>query len=386
MMLPRRRFLGLAAAVGVAGCSPAEPVQPSPTPAPSSAAPSSPGPSPLIGSKSPSATPTPEPSPTPTSTRLGEPKATELITGLTSPWGLIPLRDGSFLVSERDTREIKLIVGKEAAVVATVAEAEPNVEGGLLGIAASADERIVFAYFTTDSDNRVARFSWDGNVLGQPDVILQGIPHGSRHDGGRLRVGPDELLYVSTGETGEPDLAQDRDSLAGKILRITPDGAPAPGNPFDSTVYSYGHRNVQGLAFDPEGRLWASEFGDQTWDELNLIEAGGNYGWPLVEGEGGGSDLIDPQAVWSTGDASPSGLSYWKGSLYLAALRGERLWEIPLDGDRAGEPIAHFTEEYGRLRSVEVSADGESLLVLTNNTDGRVQPRAGDDRLLRITR
>lgn len=381
MMLPRRRFLGLAAAAGVAGCSQPEPVQPSPSPAPSSR-----GPSPLVGSKSPAATPTPTPSPTPSSTELGAPKATELITGLTSPWGLIPLRDGSFLVSERDTREIKRIVGKEAAVVATVAEAEPNVEGGLLGIAASADERVVFAYFTTESDNRVARFSWDGNQLGQPDVILQDIPHGARHDGGRLRVGPDDLLYVSTGETGEADLAQDRDSLAGKILRITPDGSPAPGNPFDSEVYSYGHRNVQGLAFDPEGRLWASEFGDQTWDELNLIEAGGNYGWPLVEGEGGGSDLIDPQAVWSTADASPSGLTYWKGSLYLAALRGERLWEIPLDGDRAGEPIAHFTEEYGRLRSVEVSADGESLLVLTNNTDGRTQPRDGDDRLLRITR
>ncbi len=383
MSLPRRSFLSLTALAGVSvGCSnpTSTPPSTSPTPVPSA--------TPAVGSPAPSsATPSETPAePSPTPTELGKPKATEIVAGLTSPWGLVPLRDGSFLVSERDTREIKQIVGDQVAVVATVRDAEPNIEGGLLGLAATADARSVFAYFTSGQDNRIARFSWDGNKLGQPEVILDGIPYGSRHNGGRMIVGPDKLLYVSTGETGDRQLAQDRDSLAGKILRITTDGDPAPGNPFDNEVFSYGHRNVQGLVFDPDGRLWASEFGDSTWDELNLVKAGGNYGWPQVEGRGDDEDLINPLAVWRPADASPSGLTYWKGSLYLAALRGERLWEVPLDGDDVGKPIAHFTETYGRLRSVEVAADGESLLVLTNNTDGRTQPRDGDDRLLRITR
>jgi glucose/arabinose dehydrogenase len=383
MSLLRRRFLTLTATAGVAvGCStPSPPVESAP-PTPSASA--TPG---TASAPASSAAPSETPSkPSATATELGDPEATDVVTGLTSPWGLIPLRDGSYLVSERDTRKIKRIVGDRAAEVATVADVEPSGEGGLLGIAATADERAIFAYFTSGQDNRIARFSWDGNRLGQPEVILDGIPSGTRHNGGRMIIGPDKLLYVTTGETGDRELAQDRDSLAGKILRITTDGDPAPGNPFDTEVFSYGHRNVQGLVFDPDGRLWASEFGDSTWDEINLIEAGGNYGWPRVEGRGDVADLINPKVVWPPSDASPSGLTYWKGSLYLAALRGERLWEIPLKGAETGEPIAHFTEKYGRLRSVEVAADGESLLVLTNNTDGRTQPRDGDDRLLKITR
>ncbi len=382
MSLPRRRFLTLTAIAGVAvGCStPAPPVRSAPPTSPSASPGTASAPA---SSASPSETPS-EPSTPPTA--LGDPRAADIVTGLTSPWGLIPLQDGSYLVSERDTRKIKRIVGDQSAEIATVADVEPSGEGGLLGIAATADERVIFAYFTSGQDNRIARFSWDGNRLGQPEVILDGIPFGTRHNGGRMIIGPDKLLYVSTGETGDRELAQDRDSLAGKILRITADGDPAPGNPFDSEVFSYGHRNVQGLVFDPDGRLWASEFGDSTWDEINLVEAGGNYGWPRVEGRGDVADLINPKVVWPTSDASPSGLTYWKGSLYLAALRGQRLWEIPLNGADTGDPIAHFTEEYGRLRSVEVAADGESLLVLTNNTDGRAQPRGGDDRLLKITR
>lgn len=378
MRLPRRRFLTLSAIGLATGCSAAPTPEPSETPRLAT----SESPSPTQSPTPPSATPTPSP----TSTELGDPRAAEIVTGLTAPWGLIPLQDGSFLVSERDTREIQRIVDDQVAVVGTIADAEPNGEGGLLGIAASADERVIFAYYTTGRDNRIARFGWDGSRLGQPDVIFEGIPYGSRHNGGRMIIGPDDLLYVTTGEIGERNLAQDRDSPAGKILRITTDGDPAPGNPFDNEVYSYGHRNVQGLVFDPEGRLWATEFGAQDWDELNLIEVGGNYGWPEVEGRGDAEGMINPREVWRPADASPSGLTYWKGSFYLAALRGERLWEIPLEGDDVGEPIAHFTEEYGRLRSVEVAADGESLLVLTNNTDGRTNPRPGDDRLLRITR
>ena len=199
-------------------------------------------------------------------------------------------------------------------------------------------------------------------------------------------IGPDGYLYVGTGESGSGGLAQDKDSLGGKILRIRTDGRPAPGNPFDNEVYSYGHRNVQGLAFDDQGRLWASEFGDQTWDELNLITKGGNYGWPTAEGSAKIDGLINPKLVWKTSEASPSGLAYWQGEFWMAALRGERLWEIPVEGTNVGEPKSHFAGDYGRLRSVTVATDGQSLLLTASNTDGRATPEAGDDRVLRVTR
>ena len=223
--------------------------------------------------------------------------------------------------------------------------------------------------------------SWDGRSLGEPEVILDGIPKAGIHDGGRIIVGPDGHLYVGTGDSGESQEAQDKSSLGGKILRVTVDGEPAPGNPFGDEVFSFGHRNVQGLAFDEEGRLWACEFGSQDWDELNLIEKGKNYGWPLVEGSGEGQGLTNPKVVWRTSEASPSGLAYWQGDLWMAGLRGERLWQIPVDGTDTGDPVAHFEGEYGRLRTVVVSSDGQSLLLTGSNTDGRGDVRDGDDRL-----
>jgi glucose/arabinose dehydrogenase len=228
--------------------------------------------------------------------------------------------------------------------------------------------------------------SWNGRQLGAPKVILKGIRKGFIHNGGRMVIGPDGYLYVGTGESGTGRLAQDKDSLNGKILRLTLDGRPAPGNPFDNEVYSYGHRNVQGLAFDDKGRLWASEFGQNTWDELNLINKGDDYGWPVVEGSGRVRGMTNPKVVWRTRDASPSGLAYWQGDLWMAGLRGQRLWQIPLDGTKAGDPIAHFRGEYGRLRSVAVAIDGNNLLLTDSNTDGRGDPAKGDDRLFRITR
>ena len=147
-------------------------------------------------------------------------------------------------------------------------------------------------------------------------------------------IGPDGFLYVGTGETGEVALAQDQKSLGGKILRITLDGRPAPGNPFGNEVWTYGHRNVEGLAFDADGRLWASEFGEQSWDELNLITKGANYGWPELEGSGEAEGMTNPKVVWRTDEASPAGLAYADGSLWMAALRGERLWQIPVAGRR----------------------------------------------------
>jgi aldose sugar dehydrogenase len=306
-------------------------------------------------------------------------------TGLTSPWGLVALADGSTLVSERDTRRILHLVDGRATPLRTIGDARPGGEGGLLGLAVTQDEQTVFTYYTAENDNRLASMSWDGRHLGEPTVILSGIPSGGRHNGGRLALGPDGHLYIGTGETGDPSLAQDKESLGGKILRITTAGKPAPGNPFDNEVYSYGHRNVEGLAFDDEGRLWASEFGEQTWDELNLITKGGNYGWPQVEGASENEELINPKVVWETSDASPAGLAYWRGRLWMAALRGQQLWEIPLQGTTPGRPVGHFADKYGRLRSVAVTGDGSSLLLSSSNTDGRGVQQPGDDRVLKLT-
>jgi glucose/arabinose dehydrogenase len=312
--------------------------------------------------------------------------ATDVLTGLTSPWGLVVLDDGGLLVSERDTRKILHAEGGQTRPVRTIDAAQPAGEGGLLGLAITDDERTVFAYYTSATDNRIVSMSWDGQTLGEPSVILDGIPKAGTHNGGRMVVGPDGHLYVGTGDARDSQLAQDTSSLGGKILRLTPEGAPAPDNPFDNEVYSFGHRNVQGLTFDDEGRLWACEFGSQHWDELNLIEPGANYGWPLVEGSGSGDGMINPKVVWETSEASPSGLAYWDGSLWMAALRGATLWQIPVSETTTSEPIAHFEGEHGRLRSVVVAQDGQSLLLTTSNTDGRSRLRDGDDRLLRLTR
>jgi glucose/arabinose dehydrogenase len=325
------------------------------------------------------------PSPSTVQSR-GEPRAREIATDLEAPWGLVPLKDGSFLVSERDSGKIVSVKDGSRSTVRTIDEADPAGEGGLLGLAITPDEKTVFAYYTAADDNRIVSMSWDGRDLGSPKVILKGIPKGFIHNGGRMVVGPDGYLYVGTGESGSGRLSQNKDSLGGKILRLRLDGRPAPDNPFGNEIFSYGHRNVQGLAFDDEGRLWASEFGQQTWDELNLIKKGADYGWPEVEGSGNVKGMTNPKVVWRTSDASPSGLAYWQGSLWMAGLRGERLWQIPLDGTKTGDPVAHFRGDYGRLRTVQVASDGNSLLLTDSNTDGRGDPAKNDDRLFQITR
>jgi len=319
--------------------------------------------------------------------------ATDRVTGLESPWGLVTLDDGSMLVGSRDDGTISRITpqGQRRELITLDVRAEG--EAGLLGIATSPDEDTVYAIYSTDDDDRIAAMDFDGRTLGQPRIIFDGIPGGAPiHQGGALEVGPDGMVYAATGDNDVPENAQDPDSLSGKILRLRPDGSPAPGNPFDNAVYSLGHRNVQGLAFDDRGRLWASEFGSGEFDELNLIEAGNNYGWPEVEGTGGEPDFTDPQAVWATDDNSPSGLEYWGGSLWMAGLQGETLWEIPLrrgggdTGSLVQQPVAQLSGEYGRLRNVVTAPDGDSLVLATSNTDGRGEPRDGDDRLLTLTR
>jgi glucose/arabinose dehydrogenase len=365
--------LTLGAATGCAGNTPAPlPRTTQPTDAPSHPTPGDP-----------SSEPTGQP-------EGGGPEAVgTLVDLLEVPWGVDFLPDGAAVVTERMTGRVLHVtpdgtLSRLGAITATV----PQGEAGLLGVAVSpdfADDGTLFFYVTSSSDNRVVKAELDGTELGEPTVVLDGIPSGFIHDGGRIAFGPDGYLYVTTGETGDPELAQDPGSLAGKILRITADGDPAPGNPDPgSPVWSLGHRNVQGLAWDDAGRLWASEFGDSTWDELNLVEKGGNYGWPEVEGTGGGPEFIDPVLVWSVEEASPSGLAYADGHLWMAGLRGQRLWRITVSKKgRASRPTAFFTEDYGRLRTVVTSPDGE-LWLTTSNQDGRGEPTPADDRIIVI--
>ncbi|MEU0008527.1 PQQ-dependent sugar dehydrogenase [Streptomyces sp. NPDC006314] len=315
--------------------------------------------------------------------------------GLKTPWGLATLPGGGLLVSSRDDGTITRIdeeTGKKTELGA-VSGVAPAGEGGLLGIALSpeyASDHMIYAYFTSASDNRIVRMIYDeqkpaGDQLGAPDTVFKGIPKGYIHNGGRIEFGPDGMLYAGTGESGQKGLAQDKKSLGGKILRLTPEGEPAPGNPFpDSPVYSYGHRNVQGLAWDDKQRLFASEFGQDTWDELNAIKPGDDYGWPDAEGKSSEAGFHNPTAQWHTDDASPSGIAHVDGVIWMAGLKGQRLWRIPLSGTEASAaPQAFLTGRYGRLRTV-APAGGDKLWLVTSNTDGRGTPKKGDDRVLEV--
>lgn len=315
-----------------------------------------------------------------------------LAIGLDAPWSVVRLDEGGALISQRDDGEVLELTAsgelREAGVVPGVVSGG---ESGLHGLALLDDDggRWLYAYHGAESDNRIVRMP----LTGEPgaltldaeavEVVVEGIPRASNHDGGRIAFGPDGMLYIGTGDAGQRDRARDRDFLGGKILRVTPEGKPAPGNPFGTAVYSLGHRNVQGLAWTDDGTLWASEFGQNTWDELNRIEAGGDYGWPDHEGFARADDAIDPVAVWSPDEASPSGIAVIDDVVYIAGLRGERLWLYDTSTPSV-EPWPVYTGEFGRLRDVVAGPD-DAFWVLTNNTDGRGSPGADDDRLLQLT-
>ena len=313
---------------------------------------------------------------------------------------MVALADNSLLVSERDSGQVlEVSPAGTKRVVGTVPGVLHQGEGGLLGLAVRLDGCqgnpapdtgciTVYAYLTTASDNRILRMPLRGisgaRSLGAATVVLDGIPKAANHNGGRLAFGPDGMLYATTGDAGNRNAAQDPKSLSGKILRLQPDGGIPADNPFPgSPVWTLGHRNAQGLAWDDTGRMWASEFGQNTWDELNGIVPGANYGWPVVEGIGKDSRFRNPVLTWSTAEASPSGIAIDGTTLYMAALRGERLWVVDLEETPSARAI--LGGELGRLRDVRLTHDGR-LQVLTNNTDGRGDPMPGDDKVINVAR
>ena len=305
-----------------------------------------------------------------------------LASGLSYPWGIDFLPDGSGLVSERNSgRVLRVRPGGGASVVGRVPGAyNDGGEGGLMGVAVSptfSRDRWVYFFTTTTSDNRIVRIRFvDGALSGAPQPILTGIPSGSTHNGGGLGFTRYPSLFATTGDTRNSALAQDRNSLAGKVLRLRPDGAAQRGNPFGNRVYSYGHRNVEGITVGDDGRIWSAELGENTWDELNRILPGRNYGWPRVEGTDGAGGYRDPLAQWHTDVCSPSGVATLKGRAWVGALRGESLWSVDISGRGVRTKHRYFEGTFGRIRNVKRAPD-RSLWITTSNG-------GGGDKVLRI--
>jgi len=335
-----------------------------------------------------------------------------VVTGLDTPWDIAWGPDGQIWVTERGGRvsRVNPVSGRRTTAGQLPDVAESG-ESGLMGIAFHPDFAtqpyvyLTHSYLQSGSlRNRLVRARWDGQTLGAPEVLLTNVPGSGIHDGSRLAVGPDRLLYMTTGDASSADLAQDRNSLAGKVLRLSLTGQPAPGNPFGTAVYSFGHRNPQGLVFHPTtGVLYVTEHGPGDNDEVNRIVAGRNFGWPTVHGtcdDDIGSErtfcqannVAEPLAMW-TPTIAPAGadiyvgdlIPQWKGSLLFASLKGSALYRLALsaDGQSVTARETLFQGDYGRLRDVLVAADG-TVYFATSNRDGRGSPTGDDDRILRV--
>lgn len=322
---------------------------------------------------------------------------TTIAENLDTPWAITFLPDKNMLVTERFGR-VRLIDSNgnlNTNPVAVIEDVRETGEGGLLGITVHPDfssNNYIYLYYTYASSgnntlNRVVRMTYKDNKLIEQNVIIDNIPGASNHNGGRIKFGPDKFLYISTGDAQNPSQAQDVNSLGGKILRVTDEGKPAPGNPFNNPVYSYGHRNVQGLAWDSNNRLWATEHGrsgaESGLDEINLIEQGKNYGWPVIQGNEQRQGMETPRINSGSTTWAPSGATFVGSSLFFSGLRGQALYKAEINNNQIVQIKEHFKSQYGRIREVILGQDG-MLYITTSNKDGRGNPQLNDDKVIKI--
>ena len=324
---------------------------------------------------------------------------------LTIPWSIDWLPEGAALFTERNGN-LRMIQDGKLIQESLLSLSVAGVEGGMLGVAVDPDfeqNNYIYLYYTYNefltTSNKVVRYQLDGKTVTEDKVLIDGIPGGPFHDGGRIQFGPDGKLYITTGDAGDPELSQDLASVAGKILRINSDGTIPEDNPWDdSPVYSIGHRNPQGIDWDELGNLVATEHGPSGWrdsahDEINVIIPGKNYGWPDVIGDESMEGLTNPILHTGNDTWAPSGAEFydgdkipqWSGKYFVATLRGSHLHMIDFDLEN-NKVISHeklFQDEFGRLRDVQTGPDGY-LYILTSNQDGRGFPNSNDDRILRI--
>lgn len=330
----------------------------------------------------------------------GKPERISVVaTSLEVPWEMVFFPNGDILFTER-TGSLKILSNNQVTIVEKIAEAKSFGEGGLLGLALHPNfesNNYIYLYYTYEgvngqTKNRVVRYKYQNNRLSDRKTIIEGIPGAINHNGGRLKFGPDSYyLYVTTGDSLEPSLAQDKNSLAGKILRVTDEGKPAPGNPFgtsagkpsgDSRIYSYGHRNPQGLAWDDQGRLWETEHGPSAQDEINIIMRGKNYGWPVITGDQTRDGMESPFAESGQETWAPAGAIFVNNSLFFGGLRGSALFSLEVKNNNA-VLSKHFLEEFGRIRNVTKGPD-DLIYFSTSNRDGRGFVRNSDDQIIKI--
>lgn len=356
-------------------------------------------------SPSPDPSPTPTPSPTPEvfTTADGVRFSVDVVaTDLRIPWSLTFAPDGRLFVTERPGRvRILDLTARTMTLALTLDDTFAEGEAGVLGLTLDpsfSSNRLVYLYYSArvggGGVNRVVRYREVGGQLGERVVLLDNIPAAGTHDGGRIRFGPDGLLYITAGDAASASLAQDVASLAGKILRINPDGTTPRDNPFSSRIYSYGHRNPQGLDWHPvTGDLWASEHGNSGNDEINVIERGVNYGWPRIEGSQTMTGMQTPITFYNPAIA-PSGASFYRGqrfpafanNFFVATLRGTHIRRVRIDPASPRRIMAQeqlLEGRFGRIRDVITGPDG-FLYFATSNNDGRGSVTSDDDRIARL--
>ena len=328
----------------------------------------------------------------------GEPRIEVVVRGLEVPWAIDFAPDGRLFATERPGRIRVVKDGRLDPVPIATLPVTAVGEGGLMGLAldpAFDTNRHLYVCYTTLTglrlgssplSNRVVRLTVRDGRAGDERMVIEHLPAARIHNGCRLKFGPDGKLYITTGDAADPRLAQRLDSLAGKILRLNPDGTPPEDNPIPrSPVYSFGHRNPQGLAWDPSGHLFAAEHGPSGHDEVNYIRPGVNYGWPQVTGRGGDPRYLDPLIESGNGTWAPSGIAFLGGDLFVAALRGQRLLRMRLGPKLDVIQVENLLAgTHGRLRDVVVGPD-RLLYITTSNRDGRGSPASDDDRILRVT-